>query len=102
MHVDAVHLKKKPFNCKKCPKSFSQKGNLKTHVQFVHKRVKSFKCSHCSEGFAQKINLKTHIKNHHKSCKVSCKKLEMKDTGVNIFHYLIIFGRELFLKRSMR
>ena len=35
-HINAIHLKIKPFECEYCKKSFSVKGNMKTHVKRVH------------------------------------------------------------------
>ena len=56
-----MHEGIRPFRCKHCPKSFTQKGNLKKH-QIQHtiatlKERKRFKCQVCNKGYTEKYNL---------------------------------------------
>lgn len=56
-----MHEGIRPFQCKHCPKSFTQKGNLKKH-QIQHtiatlKERKRFKCHICNKGYTEKYNL---------------------------------------------
>lgn len=56
-----MHEGIRPFQCPHCPKSFTQKGNLKKH-QIQHtistlKERKRFKCHICGKGYTEKYNL---------------------------------------------
>ena len=56
-----MHEGIRPFKCEKCPKSFTQKGNLKKH-QIQHtlstlKERKRFKCNQCGKGYTENYNL---------------------------------------------
>jgi uncharacterized Zn-finger protein len=61
-----MHEGIRPFKCKFCPKSFTQKGNLKEH-QIQHslttlKERKRFKCTICGKGYTERYNLE--VSNH--------------------------------------
>jgi KRAB domain-containing zinc finger protein len=57
-----MHLGEKPYKCKHCEKSFTQKGNLAKHQrqhQFVDlKARKVHQCKICMKKFTEKYNLK--------------------------------------------
>ena len=37
MHIEAIHERKKLFECTECSTKFSQKNNLKIHIETFHK-----------------------------------------------------------------
>jgi len=51
------------FKCHICSKSFSYKGNLKTHL-IIHAKEKPFKCHICSKSYSQKGYMKIHTRIH--------------------------------------
>lgn len=64
-HVDAVHLKLKPYKCNQCECAFSQKSNLTSHINDVHLGLKPYKCNQCEYVFSHKRDLTRHINNIH-------------------------------------
>ena len=57
-----MHEGIKPFQCKECLKTFTQKGNLKKHLLIRHSEVplkdrKKFKCKHCPKWYTERYNL---------------------------------------------
>ena len=64
-HINAVHLKLKPYVCDQCRKSFAQKGCLKTHIIGVHQENETLKCKHCNIKFSTKYVLASHVKKVH-------------------------------------
>lgn len=59
-----THTGRKPWNCSKCSKKFSQKCNLQTHMKAVHSTDKIFKCELCPKSFGYKKNLERHVSGH--------------------------------------
>ena len=75
-HISSVHERKKPFSCKICDQSFSEKGSMskqvasvhegkkpfkcrmETHFSAVHEEIKSFVCKMCDKSFSEKGTLK--------------------------------------------
>ena len=83
MDLSSIHPEnsegKKPFLCKMCDKSFTEKRKLKRHIESVHERfvkpqtdekvfsdpvaalATCLKCNECNYLFKNKRNLKVHI-----------------------------------------
>ena len=64
-HIDAIHLKLKPYVCDQCKKSFAQKGCLKTHIIGVHQEIETLKCKYCNRKCSTKYVLASHVKKVH-------------------------------------
>lgn len=67
IHMTTVHLKKKPYKCDMCPKSFGGKRPLKIHRQTVHFKQRPLQCEHCDKRFGQRSNLNVHMKVHRRA-----------------------------------
>lgn len=64
-HVTSTHnsLKRRPYACSVCGKSFTRKDSLQTHF-YLHTGEKPYSCSICQSSFASRASLKFHMKNH--------------------------------------
>jgi hypothetical protein len=69
VHVNAVHLKIKPFKCEICPKAFGRRHHLTEHVDSVHNNIRRFKCKICCKHFLRNAHLKVHVDEVHKKLK---------------------------------
>ena len=65
-HVNAVHLKLKPFACLHCYLKFKSKRNMEGHVNAVHLKLKPFACPECNFKCSCSRGLQSHIKYKHK------------------------------------
>ena len=54
----------KSFFCPECGKSFTQKGNMKTHYKSIHEGMK-YPCRQCEFLTIYPSNLRTHVKSVH-------------------------------------
>jgi uncharacterized Zn-finger protein len=77
MHINAVHLKLKPYQCDLCEMSFARKGGLNRHVKAIHQKIRPFECDQCKKTFSQKRYLKYHMQNSN--CKNLKKKYKCKE-----------------------
>ncbi|XP_047738277.1 zinc finger protein 578-like isoform X2 [Hyalella azteca] len=64
-HINAFHLKLRPYKCSKCDYASSQVSRLQTHLNTVHAKLKPFKCDECDSYFSRKGDLKAHISRVH-------------------------------------
>ena len=62
-HVDAVHLKLKPFECVElsCQKKFARRSNRNQHEFTVHWGERRFACVRCPARFGHSGGLRQHI-----------------------------------------
>ena len=51
---------KKIFQCDLCNYVSARKGNLKKHVQSVHEKLKPYNCRQCGKAFSMKQHCKEH------------------------------------------
>ena len=66
-HINAVHLKIKPYECEQCQKSFILKDHLKRHINAIHLEIKPYECDQCKKSFSRKDKMYNHVKSVHKS-----------------------------------
>ena len=65
IHIDSVHVGKKPYKCSQCPSTFGRSGHLKRHVLVVHESDNPFKCDVCNASFTQNGHLQKHLNFAH-------------------------------------
>lgn len=67
-HISSVHEGKKIFQCKFCPKQYTQSNNLKIHMQNSHEKANSInKCNWCNKNFSGIGPLNRHIRVIHEN-----------------------------------
>ena len=77
MHINAVHLKLKPYVCDLFEMSFARKGHLKGHIKSIHEKIRPFECNQCKKSFARKRQLKSQMQSSN--CKNLKKKYKCKE-----------------------
>ena len=69
-HVKRVHENTKEYQCNRCEKWFSTRGNLNFHIKTVHNLIKPFECDTCDRQFNDKRLLKKHVKMYTEPCEI--------------------------------
>ena len=78
-HINAVHLKIKPFECTECESKFSTPAELKGHINRHHLKLRPYECTECDSKYPVKNELKDHINRHHLKIKpFECTECESK------------------------
>lgn len=68
----------KGFHCKECKQIMSTRSALKRHIENVHLKLKPFQCRYCQRPFAKKAHLISHEEIHSRTpatcphCKQTC------------------------------
>lgn len=56
---------KKPFNCPKCGRRFTVKGNMTRHLKYECGQEPQFQCPYCEFRSKQTSNVMSHIRTRH-------------------------------------
>ena len=80
-HINADHLKLRPYKCKQCDKSFGRHKHLWSHMD-VHKETDAYTCPTCGRGFRNNGAFYNH------------KKLHRKSTASLVFVFVFVFPQE--------
>lgn len=63
-HLQMVHGKVRPFNCKVCKKGFFTKRDMEAHIR-IHTGEKPFHCNLCERKFPRRADLNVHLRWHN-------------------------------------
>ena len=102
-HVNAVHLKLKPFKCEKCSSEFSQKSSLKLHFREYHgeNAGKIHKCELCNKVLSTAPHLRKHHLVVHKESK-TIHKCDMCDYQCILTGKLKLHKKQVHFKKSRK
>lgn len=65
LHVDGVHLNKRPNKCDQCDAAYLMSNDLRRHKLQKHSTLRPFQCYYCQKTFAMASSLKVHINRMH-------------------------------------
>ena len=74
-HIERVHLKRRPFACTKCDRSFAMKQSYDAHCRW-HAGEKNFVCETCQRAFLRKFALDRHKNMHFQVLSYPCSKCD--------------------------
>lgn len=66
IHIDGVHLKKKPNKCDQCDAAYFMSNDLKRHKIHKHTTERPFQCYLCQKTYMMSTYLRKHIGRVHK------------------------------------
>ena len=87
-HINAVHLKLKPYECDQCKIAFAQKYDLQRHVDLVHLKMRPFMCDQCKKTFAEKRYFNQHMMEKCEKMKKNRYRCKDCDASFKTRHYL--------------
>ncbi|XP_037050058.1 zinc finger protein 2 homolog isoform X2 [Bradysia coprophila] len=76
IHINGVHLKKKPYTCEYCPKTFAQSGDRNIH-RLRHTHEKNHQCTYCMKMFRLPKALRAHCRIHTGERPYTCEFCQM-------------------------
>eukprot|EP01084_Bolivina_argentea_P200909 343473_1 len=57
---ERIHTKEKPFKCRECNRSFTQRSHLKNHINQIHTNNGKYQCKYCPKRFSIPTDLERH------------------------------------------
>ncbi|XP_071115503.1 zinc finger protein 62-like [Haliotis cracherodii] len=65
MHVNALHLNKRPYLCEICGSGFCDPWTLQRHIAFRHSTTREYSCDHCQYACNNRIQFMNHTFQQH-------------------------------------
>lgn len=65
IHIDGVHLKRRPNKCDQCDAAYLMSNDLRRHKLQKHSTERPFQCYYCQKTFILATYLKNHINRVH-------------------------------------
>lgn len=67
LHIDGVHLNKRPNKCDQCDAAYLVSNDLRRHKLQRHSTERPFECYYCGKRYALISMLKVHLKGRHRT-----------------------------------
>jgi hypothetical protein len=64
-HDKTVHLKLREHVCEVCGRAFGLNANLQAHIRMRHDKIRSAPCFQCGKTYSSDTNLMTHVRTVH-------------------------------------